>query len=87
MKRHPMQPLVKDQHGVVRFQANKIIQFLFDSGCLDLNQLATMEFCRADREQIAQLLGYSVGGFAELSYVRDATYERAVQAQEKLERK
>jgi hypothetical protein len=33
-----------------------------------MNSLAVMTFSREDREQFAQLIGYSVSGFGELSY-------------------
>ena len=73
----PIQPLYKDKAGTVRFRANKIVQFLLDAGPFDLNQLAVMPFNKADREQFAQLIGYSLSGFGELSYVSDETYKRA----------
>jgi hypothetical protein len=75
--KHPIQRLYKDEHGTIRFQSNKIIEFLVDFGLLDLNQIARMPFPYEDREQLAQLLGYSLGGFAELSYVSDETYNLA----------
>jgi hypothetical protein len=31
-------------------------------------------FSNGDREQFAQLIGYSVGGFGDLSYVSDEAY-------------
>ncbi len=42
-----------------------------------MNQLARMEFSDEDREQFAQLTGYSLSGFGDLDYVSDETYERA----------
>jgi len=74
---HPMQPLYKDEHGVVRFKSNLIIDYLFRAGILDLNRIGIMSFPQEDQEQLAQLLGYSVSGFGDLSYVRDETYEKA----------
>ena len=74
--KHPVQPLVRDKHRVLRFKPNKIVQFLLDAGPFDMNKLAVMDFPREDREQFAQLIGYSLSGFSELSYVRDSTYER-----------
>lgn len=70
----PIQPIEKDEKGVPRFRANAIVRFLLDNGPFDMNDLATREFDQADREQFAQLIGYSLGGFGELSYVRDETY-------------
>jgi hypothetical protein len=72
--KHPIQPLVTAPDGVVRFKANKIVQFLLDAGPFDLNKLACMNFADEDREQLAQLIGYSLCGLAELSYVSDKTY-------------
>lgn len=68
-----MQPIVNDG-GVMRFKANAIVRFLLDAGPFDMNRLALMPFTPEDREQFAQLIGYSVGGFGELPYVRDETW-------------
>lgn len=74
---HPIQPLVQATDGTVRFKANKIVKFLLDAGPFDLNKIACMEFSQNDREQFAQLIGYSLNGFGELSYVRNTTYDTA----------
>lgn len=66
--RHPMQPVVVDEHGVKRFKANAIVRYLLDTGGSDMNKLACLSFSDEDREQFAQLIGYSVGGFCDLSY-------------------
>lgn len=76
MPRHPVQPLVM-LDGVKRFKENAIVRHLLDSGSLDLNRLACLPFSQEDREQFAQLIGYSLAGFGELSYVTNATYNRA----------
>ncbi len=65
---HPMQPLVLDD-GVVRFKSNAIVRFLLDHGGYDLNRLALLHFTDEDRAQFAQLIGYSVSGWGDLSYV------------------
>lgn len=70
--KHPMQPIDVDERGVARFRSNKIVEWLFDSGRLDLNAISTMSFDDADRMQIAQLLGYSVAGFGDLPYADPA---------------
>lgn len=75
--KHPVQPLDLDEHGVLRFKANAIVRFLLDAGPFDMNKLAMMNFSQEDREQFAQLIGYSLSGFGELSYVSDETYDRA----------
>jgi hypothetical protein len=81
---HPMQPVYLDKHKVSRFKANAIVQFLLDKGPHDMNTLARETFSDEDREQFAQLIGYSVSGFGELSYVSDATFARAAKAEQKL---
>ena len=72
--KNPIQPLEKDSHGVLRFKENKIVRYLLDNGGITLNDLATMDFSQDDSEQFAQLIGYSLSGFGELSYVSDETY-------------
>ncbi len=83
--KHPMQPIVLAKDGVARFQANAIIQWMVDSGKLDLNQIATMfQFDDDDRMQLAQLLGYSVSGFGDLSYADPAIVSQADEAAQKI---
>lgn len=77
---HPMQPVVLDPHGVARFKQNAIVRFLVDwarDRGMSLNELAVMGFSDADFEQLAQLIGYSVSGFGELSYVSAEAVARA----------
>lgn len=71
MADHPMQPVVIDEQGTARFKANAIVRFLIDWATprgIDMNALALMPFNQEDREQFAQLIGYSVSGFGDLSY-------------------
>lgn len=77
---HPTQPIYLDDKGVGRFKPNRIVRTLLDTGKLDLNDLGCMEFSREDREQFAQLIGYSVTGFGELSYTSDEVYEESQEA-------
>lgn len=74
--RHPIQPLV-DVNGVQRFKKNAIVEYLLDNGGIDMNHLARKDFSVEDREQFAQLIGYSFSGYADLGYVTDATYAAA----------
>lgn len=74
---HPIQQIITDDSGIKRFKQNKIVRYLLDSGEIDMNKLAAIPFDQDDREQFAQLIGYSLGGFADLSYVSDVTYETA----------
>lgn len=72
--KHPMQPLVLDPNGVVRFQKNEIVRTLLDWSSkhgLDLNALARRRFSQADWTQFYQLIGYSLSGFHQLSNVSD----------------
>ena len=77
----PIQPLYQDDNGTTRFQGNAVVRYLLDNGSLDLNKLAIAaieeNFPQEDQEQFAQLIGYSLGGFSELSYVSDECYEAA----------
>ena len=76
MNQLPIQPIYTDDHGTLRFRENKIVRFLLDNGGLDLNQLARMlPDCREDWEQFAQLIGDSLSGFGDLSYVSNETDE------------
>lgn len=74
---HPMQPIVWDKRRVIRFKANPIVAWLLDNGGLDMNDIAVKRFKREDQEQFAQLIGYSVSGFGELSYATRATVQKA----------
>jgi len=73
----PCQPTIIDKHGVERFRENLIVRYLLDNGPFDMNHIAIRGFPDADQEQFAQLIGYSVSGFGDLSYVTDETYDRA----------
>jgi hypothetical protein len=80
MGEHPMQPVERDADGVSRFKANKIVRFLVDWAAprgMSLHDLAMLPFDAADRAQLAQLIGYSVDGYSELSYVSDRSYDQA----------
>lgn len=71
---HPVQPLVEDAHGVVRFKSNAIVRHLLDNGGISMNDIARMDFSQEDREQFAQLIGYSHSGSGELGYVSDEVW-------------
>lgn len=82
LPKNPMQPIINDGSRA-RFKANQIVQELLDFATpkgLSLNQLATMDFSQDDRVQFAQLIGYSVNGFHELSYVPDTAAKAASEA-------
>lgn len=78
--KHPMQPVQRDTDGVVRFKPNKIVRFLVDWARprgMSLNDLAILPFDDEDREQLAQLIGYSVSGFGDLSYASQEAIDLA----------
>lgn len=83
---HPMQPVVMDGR-VIRFKANAIVRYLLDTGPFDMNYLAMIPFSTEDRVQFAQLIGYSVSGFGDLSYVDQVTIDKADQLVEELKGK
>jgi len=72
--RQPIQPIVVDPEGRQRFKSNKIVRHLLDYGGLDINRLAMKEFSNEDRQQFAQLIGYSLSGYSELPYVDNDNY-------------
>lgn len=83
---HPMQPLVWDGK-IIRFKANKIVAHLIDHGGIDMNAIALLNFSREDQEQFAQLIGYSVSGFGDLSYARKTTVAKADALADKMTRR
>jgi len=60
-----------------RFVANEIVQRLLDDGPFDMNDIAMWGVPREHQEQFASLIGYSLGGFADLGYVSDSAYNIA----------
>jgi hypothetical protein len=79
--KQPIQPLYKTETGQVRFHPNAIVDFLYEwckSKGMGMNELAMMNFSKEDRQQFAQLIGYSLCGYGELqSYVDDDAYNQA----------
>ena len=80
--KHPIQPLYTDEHGTLRFKANAIVRYLLDNGGIDLNALAELDFSDDDRMQFAQLIGYSLCGFGDLSYTSDDVYDEAMKGRQ-----
>lgn len=73
--KHPIQPLVRDEHGVVRFKANKIVQYLLRHCNDGMNTLARQGFSLEDQEQFAQLIGYSHSVARDLPYMNSTTLD------------
>jgi hypothetical protein len=86
--KHPMQPVILDENGTPRFKENAIVRYLLDSArqanVTDLNRLALIPFSNEDREQLAQLIGYSTSGYGELSYASASSVWDADRAAEAL---
>jgi hypothetical protein len=76
-QRHPMQRLHVDDRGVVRFRQNALVRHLLDNGGIDLNMLARLDVSDEDRMQFAQLIGYSVSGYGDLSYASKKSVRKA----------
>lgn len=80
-RKQPMQPIVWDDRGNIRFQGNKIVQWLVDQKKIDLNAIFVagieQQWPIPDLEQFWQMLGYSVSGFGDLSFVRRETVNKA----------
>ena len=72
--KHPMQPTEMRERDILRFKPNDIVRHLLDNGPFDMNTIACGDFSPEDRTQFAQLIGYSMSGFSELSYVSDTDY-------------
>ena len=79
--KHPIQPLVEDDEGVLRFKINRIVRDLLDFAQprgFGLNEMAARDYSDEDRQQLAQLIGYSLCGYGELSsYVDDEAFYAA----------
>lgn len=83
----PMQPLHIDQNGKPRFVANLLVDALLSYSTakgMGMNELALVKCSPEERMQFAQLIGYSLSGYGELSYVTDESYNEAEEAAAKL---
>ena len=96
MKRFwPIQPILRAPDGVIRFAENRIVRKLLDVASkphrdttYDLNDIVydfqqgvyTIE----EMEQLDQIIGYSVDGYFDLSYVRSATKRKISQMENRL---
>lgn len=78
--KNPIQPLFNGNDGRLRFKENQIVSQLLDfakARGFGLNEIAAMNFTDDDRQQFAQLIGYSLDGYGTLSYVSDEALEVA----------
>lgn len=67
-----MQKIIND-----KFVQNDIVRFLLEKAGVNLSQLECMDFDNEDQAQFAQLIGFSMDGYAELDYVSDMSYRVA----------
>lgn len=80
---HPMQPLVEDEHGVIRFKKNAIVSDMLDRDAANGGQnkiayeVITGKHTHEDYSQLMQLIGYSVSGYGDLSIVPKADRDNA----------
>lgn len=75
-----MRAVEASKYGTIRFWENAIVQALLDFATprgFGMNEITIGQFSREDREQFAQLIGYSVSGFGELSYTSRAAVKEA----------
>lgn len=73
--KHPIQKTYKrKEDGRECFVPNAIVEWMLKNAYtksgekIDMNSLAMLGFDKEDRQQFAQLIGYSLSGFSELSY-------------------
>lgn len=86
IKKLPQQPLYVNEEGTIRFVPNKIVEDLLDFATplgFDMNHIAKQaigygKYTPEEQMQFAQLIGYSLSGYGELSYVTDDSYDDAV---------
>jgi len=77
ISKQPMQPVYEDDFGTVRFKGNSIVEHLMQNGNIDMNGIDSLNFPKEDREQFAQLIGYSLSGYRDLSYTSKESYKEA----------
>lgn len=76
----PLQPVMTDRDGTRRFVENRIIRDLVEFSAMHgrgMHAIAEGDYTDQERQQFAQLNGYSIRGYGELSYVDDIAYEQA----------
>lgn len=77
----PLQPIEYENDGVIRFRRNRIVRWLLDAGPFDMNQIAMLPGITPQEEaQFAALIGYSVSGWGDLSYVSEGCPEELAEA-------
>ena len=63
-------PIIENEHGTLRYQANQLIDWLWKHQRIDLNELwrayGTGAWSRREFMQLYRDLGYSLSGFEEV---------------------
>ena len=77
---HPTQPLYVDKDGILRFRPNILVRYLLDAAGqgqrIDMNALAILPGVSAEEHaHFAQLIGYSVSGWGDISFVNEGCSE------------
>ena len=75
----PIQPIQLDTHGTARFAKNRIVDDLLKFATargFGLNQIALGDYADNEHMQLAQLIGYSVGGYGDLSYASEESVQK-----------
>lgn len=85
----PMQPLYIDKFGRPAFRENAIVDRLLEIASqhgFSLNEIVSLtyanRFSPEDLVQLYQLIGYSLDGYAELSFIPDDEYKAAAEMAE-----
>lgn len=77
---HSQQQIIVYDTGVQRFRKNLLVERLVNEagghGLTGLSYVATLDASREDRAQLAQLIGYSVGGYRTLDYALPVKEEK-----------
>jgi len=77
-----MREVILDDRGTARFKANAVVEWLFNTQRISLNDIAMYrdQFPAEDVEEFWQMLGYSVIGYGDLSFAQPETVEQADEA-------
>lgn len=76
----PLQPVYRDERGILRFRPNLVVVKLTEL-CPGWDRaMQDPEVSDEDREQFATLIGFTLAGFCELSFVSDVAIAKALSA-------
>ena len=76
----PMQPIHVAEDGCIRFKKNRIVDDMLEHSRkhgFGLNEMAMRDYTDDERMQLAQLIGYSVSGYGNLSYASEESVAKA----------